>query len=175
MWRVEPTSALFSQAARGNDCEAERCLMKVETLVIIIVFLILLVDVMLVRSQPALSQSVCSNTWTIHTAMKGRGGGRLWTFCSSSAQPYRNWSASLTFAPYEAYRGSVIRPWVCAYTNGATFVGHAARWSPCLWVFSAPKPDCVCLWLCWCDFWTRQHRCFSRWTEQTVLSFTKWP
>lgn len=73
MWRVEPTSALFSRAAGGNDCEAERCLMKVETLVIIIVFLILLVDVMLVRSQPALSQSVCSNTWTIHTAMKGGG------------------------------------------------------------------------------------------------------
>jgi len=40
MWQVEPTSALFSQAAGGNDCEAERCLMKVETPVIIIVFII---------------------------------------------------------------------------------------------------------------------------------------
>lgn len=74
-----------------------------------------------------LNDPYCNERW---------GGGRLWTFCSSSAQSYRNWSASLTFGPYEAYRGSVIHPGVCAYTNGATFVGHAARWSPCLCVFS---------------------------------------
>lgn len=145
MWRVEPTSALFSQAARGNDCEAEWCLMKVETLVIIIVFLIILIDVMPVRSRPALSQSVCSNTWTIHTAIKG--GCHLWTFCFSSAQLYKIWSAFLTFGPYVVYCGSVIHPWVCAYTNGATVVRHTGRWSTCLWVFSLPKPDCVCSWL----------------------------
>lgn len=34
----------------GNDCEAERCLMKVETLVIIIVFIILIIAVTPVRS-----------------------------------------------------------------------------------------------------------------------------
>lgn len=40
-----------SQAARGNDCWAERCLMKVETLVIIIVLLVVLVDAVSLRSR----------------------------------------------------------------------------------------------------------------------------
>ena len=117
MWQVEPTSALFSQAARGNDCGAARCLMKVETLVIIIVFIRLVVAVF-----APISESVAEIS--PHCMWKA--------FCSSL----------VILQDFKCF--SYTHPWASASFHHLSDREYVPT---CLWVFSLPHTDSFCLWL----------------------------
>lgn len=121
----------------GNDCEAERCLMKVETLVIIIVFFGLVTGVMPVTVRIR-SLSACVHLFKFFSKK-----GSFISGLSVGRHLSRVVQNSKCFSNVSSIRSVTRR---CNPPLGVCLDRAGDDVSTCLWALSLPSPDCVCLW-----------------------------